>query len=697
MESFQSQEIADGSHEQVNALDSEGNRQEENNDNSKTECNVKNGYGNTSPNHSEEEESSVIHFNESTDNQIDFALKADDNDTLSDIEDIKTDTASADSEDSALGSLPSDGPLIEREEETQDRSDGSDSGLGSETPEDVKIPDFGSDKKDDPSKKLSEKNEDLGDSNSEVQHIDIQKPLRSSLKRKCEDDSVDVPIKKKREGIRFDSVTVFYFPRAQGFTCVPSQGGSTLGMEWQHSHIHKFSLTEHATEQRRLHRQLLQQLRHERHLQGVALSSSDDTDTEEDASDLSESEFDLDNYYFLQPVPTRQRRALLRAAGVRKIEVNEKDECRDIRTSREFCGCACKGSCNPETCSCSLGGIKCQVDRLNFPCGCTRDGCKNTTGRIEFNPVRVRSHFIHTLMRVGLEKKNEENLKRQWNTHTVASTSCVSSYEKTRQPEQEQELITSGIDVPSCVNSGSYRNPHCEIVNHVHMHGDATYSYPSNTQIGNVNCNNVTHLNGQLDPYTSNAVLQGKGPPYTNNVSNFDPSSSNLQSYASDVNYSYPQNSESHFKGLQSFSASSFEEFAHNSHMTMFSHYGHTYMPDYVNKASVSVHEQQEYHTVAQSYDPYAKTPEVVSENNESQYTTLVALPYQSNKLETVDTDVSWYSHNSLNILDQVDQVGQDGTQLEVQSDVQNAESTTDTTENLGELIKNTMVESVIA
>ena len=46
-----------------------------------------------------------------------------------------------------------------------------------------------------------------------------------------------------------------------------------------------------------------------------------------------------------------------------------------------------------------------QVDRQGFPCGCSRDGCANSSGRIEFNPVRVRTHFIHTLMRLELEKK----------------------------------------------------------------------------------------------------------------------------------------------------------------------------------------------------------------------------------------------------------------------------------------------------
>lgn len=49
---------------------------------------------------------------------------------------------------------------------------------------------------------------------------------------------------------------------------------------------------------------------------------------------------------------------------------------------------------------------------MNFPCSCTRDGCANQHGRIEFNPVRVRTHYIHTLMRLEMEKKKEEEEQR---------------------------------------------------------------------------------------------------------------------------------------------------------------------------------------------------------------------------------------------------------------------------------------------
>lgn len=139
-------------------------------------------------------------------------------------------------------------------------------------------------------------------------------------------------------------------------------------------------------------------------------SSSDESKSEDEISENSLSEGDNEAYGFLQPVTTRQRRALLKAAGVRKIDTAEKDECRTLRTSREVCGCTCRGYCDPDTCECSQAGIKCQVDRVKpheFPCGCTRDGCANVNGRIEFNPSRVKTHFIHTIMRLELEKRQE--------------------------------------------------------------------------------------------------------------------------------------------------------------------------------------------------------------------------------------------------------------------------------------------------
>uniref|UniRef100_T1JEJ3 Cysteine/serine-rich nuclear protein N-terminal domain-containing protein n=1 Tax=Strigamia maritima TaxID=126957 RepID=T1JEJ3_STRMM len=245
---------------------------------------------------------------------------------------------------------------------------------------------------------------------------------RGNLKRRKTDNHNEPPPPKKKRMVNFHGVTVYYFTRTQGFTCVPSQGGSTLGMANRHNHIEKLSLSEHAIKQRKLHRDMLMRQRKLGKAESYSQSSDDECEDDEEESDVSDSELEMDNYYFLQPVPTRQRRAMLRESGIRKIDSSEKDECRTIRSSREFCGCECKVYCDPETCSCSQAGIQCQVDRLSFPCGCTRDGCGNSSGRIEFNPIRVRTHFIHTLMRLELEKKQQQVAHNQ--TSSNGSTSC---------------------------------------------------------------------------------------------------------------------------------------------------------------------------------------------------------------------------------------------------------------------------------
>lgn len=86
--------------------------------------------------------------------------------------------------------------------------------------------------------------------------------------------------------------------------------------------------------------------------------------------DVSDDDLDVDNvevedYFFLQPLPTKRRRALLRASGVHRIDAEEKKELRTIRLSREECGCDCRLHCDPEACACSQAGIKCQVSGDN--------------------------------------------------------------------------------------------------------------------------------------------------------------------------------------------------------------------------------------------------------------------------------------------------------------------------------------------
>lgn len=74
--------------------------------------------------------------------------------------------------------------------------------------------------------------------------------VRGNLKRRSDpSDRVDqsIELKKPKRNIQFTGVTVYYFPRMQGFTCVPSQGGCTLGMGSQHCEEKSFSLSEHVS------------------------------------------------------------------------------------------------------------------------------------------------------------------------------------------------------------------------------------------------------------------------------------------------------------------------------------------------------------------------------------------------------------------------------------------------------------------
>ncbi|XP_056148867.1 cysteine/serine-rich nuclear protein 1-like [Lampris incognitus] len=238
--------------------------------------------------------------------------------------------------------------------------------------------------------------------------------------------------KSVRSNVRFDRVTVFSFPRCQGFTSVPSRGGATLGMVWRHSALHRYTLAEHALEQQhrrrerlweRLREDRLEALRHKLIASGAIDQREADRLTVDQVPDVNInihiSDAELEVRGFLQPYSAKQRQALLRRAGVKRIDKEEKRQLHALRLSREKCGCDCKGFCEPETCACSLAGIKCQMDRFNFPCGCTKDGCGNAQGRIEFNPRRVQTHRLHTVMRLELERQMQDETLNQLDQRAV--------------------------------------------------------------------------------------------------------------------------------------------------------------------------------------------------------------------------------------------------------------------------------------
>ncbi|XP_076600297.1 cysteine/serine-rich nuclear protein 2-like [Chaetodon auriga] len=247
----------------------------------------------------------------------------------------------------------------------------------------------------------------------------ISLPIRSILKRP--------KLAGTQSNVCFDQVTVFSFPRCQGFTSVPSHGGATLGMTRRHSTLQRYTVTEHALEQQHRRRVRLRERLREERLQSfkhklIASGAIDQRDADrltvdqipDEDTDVCISDAELEDGGFLQPYSSKQRQALLQVAGVKRIDREEKKQLHALRLSREACGCDCRGFCEPETCACSLAGIKCQVDRFNFPCGCSKDGCGNTEGRVEFNPRRVQTHYIHTAMRLELQRQlQDETLSKE--------------------------------------------------------------------------------------------------------------------------------------------------------------------------------------------------------------------------------------------------------------------------------------------
>lgn len=108
---------------------------------------------------------------------------------------------------------------------------------------------------------------------------------------------------------------------------------------------------------------------------------------------------------------------------------------------------------------------------MNFPCSCTRDGCANENGRVEFNPVRVRTHYIHTLMRLEMEKKKEDEDEQRSGTlmsgtesatqltYSSSSSSPLNLNSNLMNFSYHPNLQSWGSDytnATSCFNFGNY-------------------------------------------------------------------------------------------------------------------------------------------------------------------------------------------------------------------------------------------------
>ncbi|XP_043259894.1 microtubule-associated protein futsch [Colletes gigas] len=594
------------------------------------------------------------------------------------------------------------------------RSDGSDSGLGSEIPGDHgpapapesdsetsfldRIPDDILSDKEKAANQLDSFAPTVATLSTPQTPLPVfSSPSKSNLKRRLIDSMEGAPTPKrsntdesmkKKRNIHFDAVTVYYFPRAQGFTCVPSQGGSTLGMSATHTHAERFSLSEHATEQRRIHRARLAQLRSERAANCVveAASSSEDPSDDTDEEQSDNEELDIDSYYFLQPVPTWQRRALLRAAGVRRIDAVEKDECRDIRASREHCGCGCKGYCDPESCPCSRANVKCQVDRAGFPCGCTRDGCANSSGRIEFNPVRVRTHFIHTLMRLELEKKQREE---------EGTDHDASDNQNGRSPLREINLgsVMENRNAESCLNGGGFTTLHYE--NHDAGDGGANCQ----PEVPGTREDSLDLYAIRDDCYPSEDTVDGTQGPQRKLHPEF---SQAFQTFSSQtnvgVNFQQPTYQDYQpYANLPSTSRVQFQpQFQAVPGNSGFSHYAPYGQDTGSIQGNCQVHPEQH----SSNYE----TSFAQDESTGSQYTNLNSVQpmntvQQMGKLEPFSELLSGrYSYYGEMEPQAHGTYHGNGTKVEVEkSNEQQSESTEECDENFGEIIKKSMVETVSA
>ncbi|KAK9498821.1 hypothetical protein O3M35_003378 [Rhynocoris fuscipes] len=218
------------------------------------------------------------------------------------------------------------------------------------------------------------------------------KPLKSALKKKGNEK------KKKKNSVTFGQVDIFHFNRAQGFTAVPSSGGYTLGMKKKHFREETLSVDDH------------------NHGKNIKRLIEEKRRANREDSQISSLNVDISD---VRLITEDERVNMLLRAGV-KLDHSEKLECEYIQISRMKNGCECTEICVKNSCSCWKSGINCQVDRFNYPCGCSTRGCKNPYGRNNYKTERIQDHFVRTISRLSLHdddggNDNHRNNNDQYN------------------------------------------------------------------------------------------------------------------------------------------------------------------------------------------------------------------------------------------------------------------------------------------
>jgi len=252
----------------------------------------------------------------------------------------------------------------------------------------------------------------------------VEDQTEKSQTKENSDQSQPIKKVKHNRNINFGPVHVYSFPRYQGKQCVPSSGGSSLGMSSQHEIHRELTLdtyieykagekNERCTYMGQVLIDLQQEVlesanRQIRQFQGSVQGNMSYEEMQEKYNlfiaqhnnNAILQNYSAEDFYQLQPLAPKLRKRVLRDHGVGEIDPNEKLDNRYLRASRQDCGCTCTDGCNPDTCSCYLDGIDCQVDREGFPCNCMIGACRNPKGQTLFDHKSVKEHYLKVLNRI---------------------------------------------------------------------------------------------------------------------------------------------------------------------------------------------------------------------------------------------------------------------------------------------------------
>ncbi|XP_070386219.1 cysteine/serine-rich nuclear protein 1-like [Dermacentor albipictus] len=213
------------------------------------------------------------------------------------------------------------------------------------------------------------------------------------------------PQRRPPKTVSFGKITIYEFPRVQGFASVPGEGGMTLGMDFRHTEEYTCILGRYADQPCRSPGEFMSSETSLSYCGNatppVSASMGCNRGMPQKATGWDEGR---NGRQQLEPLQWRRRRQLLHASGVRNLDSSESEACRAIRKSRGRCGCHCSEPCTPKSCSCSLDGIPCQVERDGFPCACSEQACENPCGRRQYNPDIMREHYRCTFKRLEFEK-----------------------------------------------------------------------------------------------------------------------------------------------------------------------------------------------------------------------------------------------------------------------------------------------------